>query len=588
MWSPQVSQHPITQQLHWPGYPPMVRRMHRRWIFPPSTRDSAVRRLSHDLDIPAFLAGVLARNGFDDPDAAVDFLQPRLRNLGDPMILPDMPQAAARVVEAIRTKEQIVLYGDYDVDGVSSLTLLHRVLTTLGGRVACFLPLRSEEGYGLSTSGVERCFEEHGPSLLIAVDCGTNSTREAANIRERGADLIILDHHEPAGERPNCVALVNPKFGTDYQYLCSAGLAFKMAHAVLKVKPDTRVDLKDYLDLVALATVADLVPLVAENRILVHRGLLQMAHTRWPGLAALMTVAGVRTPVRGSDIGFRLGPRINASGRLGTALESLKLLLSDDPAESALLADSLDQQNRDRQNVERLLSQEVEAWVTAHFEASRDASIVAGQRDWHHGVLGIVASRIMRQHHRPTLLVGFGDDGLGKGSGRSIEGFSLVETLGLCADHLEKFGGHEMAAGVTVQEGNFETFRQEFEACARERVNEDILTPKLRVDAELDLAEIDLTLLETQGMLEPYGMANAQPVFAARGITPASTPRILKEKHFRLDFQSGRQRVPAIFFHGATRDLPRPPWDVAFTVERNEFNGRVDAQMQVVAIRAAA
>lgn len=562
--------------------------MQRRWIFPSNTRDLAVTRLGRDLGIPDFLARVLARNGFEDSEGAVDFLQPKLRNLGDPFLLPDMAKAAERVHEAIRRKERIALYGDYDVDGVASLALLKRVLTALGGDVACFLPLRAEEGYGLSASGVERCFEEHNPQLLMAVDCGTNSTKEAAGIRSRGADLIILDHHEPSGSRPDCVALVNPKFGPDYHYLCSAGVAFKLAHALLKSSPDTRVDLKEYLDIVALATVADLVPLVAENRILVHRGLEQMARTRWPGLSALMAVAGVRTPIRGGDIGYRLGPRINASGRLGTALESLRLLLSDDPAEASRLADSLDQQNRDRQNVERHLTQEVENWVEANYLASRDVSIVAGRRDWHHGVLGIVASRVMRQHHRPTLLVGFGENGIGKGSGRSIEGISLVETLGKCACHLEKFGGHEMAAGVTVQEDRFEEFRTAFEAYAREIVNEDILTPKLRLDAELAIAEIDFSLLETQGMLEPYGMANSQPVFAVRGVAPSGTPRVLKEKHLRLDFQSGRQRVQAIFFHGATQPLPRPPWDVAFTVERNEFAGRVDAQMQIVAIRAAA
>ncbi len=562
--------------------------MHRRWIFPSTAREPAVQRLGRDLGIPEFLARVLARNGFEHSDGAVDFLQPKLRNLSDPFLLPGMEKAAARVVEAIKRGERVVLYGDYDVDGVASLTLLKRVITTLGGNVACFLPLRAEEGYGLSASGVERCFEEHAPQLLIAVDCGTNSTAEAAGIRRRGADLIILDHHEPSGSRPDCVALVNPKFGTDHHYLCSAGLAFKLAHALLKLSPDARVDLREYLDIVALATVADLVPLVAENRILVHRGLEQMARTRWPGLSALMAVAGVKAPIRGGDIGYRLGPRINASGRLGTALESLHLLLTDDQAEAARLANSLDLQNRERQNVERLLSQEVEAWVGENFQPSRDASIVAGRRDWHHGVLGIVASRVMRQHHRPTLLVGFGDDGRGKGSGRSIEGVSLVETLGKCSSHLEKFGGHEMAAGVTLREEHFEEFRAAFEACARELVNEDILTPKLRLDAELALADIDFSLLETQRMLEPYGMANFQPVFAARGIAPSATPRVLKEKHLRLDFQAGRQRVQAIFFHGAANELPRPPWDVAFTVERNEFGGRVDAQMQIVAIRAAA
>lgn len=566
----------------------MMPPMQKRWIFPNSERDLVVQRLARDLDLPEFFARVLIRNGFTEAEAAVDFLQPRLKALEDPFLLPDMAPAVERTLLAIENRERIVLYGDYDVDGVASLALLKRILTAMGGQVACFLPLRAEEGYGLSASGVERCFEEHSPDFLIAVDCGTNSAREIAEVRRRGADAIILDHHEASSDRPQCAAVVNPKLGPDFHHLCSAGVAFKLAHALLKKSPHPQIDLKDYLDIVALATIADLVPLVGENRIFVHRGLQQMAHTRWPGLSALMVVAGAKPPLRGSDIGFRLGPRINASGRLGTALESLQLLLSDDPQEASRIADSLDRQNRDRQAVEKQLATEVENWVNQHYDAHRDASIVAGQRDWHHGVLGIVAARVMRRHHRPTLLVGFDHEGLGKGSGRSIEGFSLVETLGRCSEHLEKFGGHEMAAGITVQEDRFETFRNSFESAARSLITAEILTPKLRIDAELPLHQISLGLLQTQQTLEPYGMCNPQPIYASRGVAPLSTPRVLKEKHLRFEFAAGRQKVTAIFFNGAENELPRPPWDIAFTIERNEFNGRVDAQMQVVALRHAA
>jgi single-stranded-DNA-specific exonuclease len=562
--------------------------MQRRWIFPSVEGDLAIGRLGRELQIPDFLARVLIRNGFGDFDAAAGFLEPRLARLEDPFLLPEMEPAVSRIRHAIERGEGIVLYGDYDVDGVASLAFLQRILSAFRARVGCFLPLRAEDGYGLSPSGVERCFEEYSPELLIAVDCGTNSAREVATIRKRGADVIVLDHHEVSGERPDCTALVNPKAGSKFSYLCSAGVAFKVAHALLKRWPNPNIDLKDYLDIVALATLADLVPLVGENRILVHRGLQQMARTRWPGLAALMAISNVRPPLRGSDIGFRLGPRINASGRLGTALESLRLLLSDDIREATQVADSLDRQNRARQSVERDLIQEVERWVEEHYDAGSHASIVAGRREWHHGVLGIVAARIMRRHHRPTLLVGFDEGGLGKGSGRSIEGLSLVEALRQCACHLEKFGGHEMAAGVTVQEERFEDFRRAFEISTRERVNDEILTPKLRLDAELPMEDISLSLLEMQELLEPYGMGNSQPVFAARMVTPVAAPRVLKEKHLRLDFRAGRRLLQAIYFRGAEETLPRPPWDVAFTIERNEFNGRVGAQMQIVAIRPAA
>jgi single-stranded-DNA-specific exonuclease len=562
--------------------------MQRQWIFPSADGDAVVGRLSGELSIPVFLARVLIRNGLGDFNAAASFLEPRLRQLQDPFLIPEMEEAVARIRQAIEGREGIVLYGDYDVDGVASLALLQRILTAMGARVSCFLPLRAEDGYGLSPSGVERCFEQYSPELLIAVDCGTNSAREVAVIRTRGADVIVLDHHEVSGERPDCAALVNPKAEGRFHYLCSAGVAFKVAHALLKRWPNPGIDLKDYLDIVALATLADLVPLVGENRILVYRGLQQMARTRWPGLAALMTISNVRPPVRGSDVGFRLGPRINASGRLGTALESLRLLLCDDICEATQVADSLDRQNRERQTVERELIREVEQWVEEHYDASSHTSIVAGRREWHHGVLGIVAARIMRRHYRPTLLVGFDDGGLGKGSGRSIEGLSLVEALRPCACHLEKFGGHEMAAGVTVHQDRFEGFRQAFEISTRERVNDDILTPKLRLDAELSMEDISLSLVQMQELLEPYGMGNSQPIFAARMVTPATTPRILKERHLRFDFRAGRRLIQAIYFRGAEETLPRPPWDVAFTLERNEFNGYVGVQMQVVAIRAAA
>jgi single-stranded-DNA-specific exonuclease len=562
--------------------------MQRRWIFPKIISDPAVGRLGEELKLPEVLAGILVRNACQTSEDVEAFLHPKLRTLSDPTLLPDMSAACTRVLQALERRELIVLYGDYDVDGVTSLALLKRLLCALGGEVECFLPHRVDEGYGLSPSGVARCFEEFSPALLLAVDCGTNSAPEVADIRARGADVIILDHHEPSAARPDCTALVNPKLGDAFHYLCSAGVVFKLAHALLRRIPTSGIDLREYLDLVALATVADLVPLVGENRILVRRGLHQMSNTRWPGLRALMEVADVRGPVRGSDVGFRLGPRINAAGRLGTATAALRLLLAEDPGEAARIASELDRQNGDRRTVEQDVAREVETWIDRHFDAARDASIVAGHPGWHHGVLGIVASRVMRRHHRPTVLIGFDEKGLGKGSGRSIAGFSLVEALGQCAGHLEKFGGHDMAAGVTVRQDRLESFRTLFEQSARQTLTDEILTPKLHLDGELPVEDISLSLLEAQEMFEPYGMSNPQPLYATRGMTPTTAPRILKEKHLQLNFSKGRHRVQAIYFNGAEEELPRTPWDVAFTLERNEFRGQVNAQMKVVAIRSSA
>lgn len=563
--------------------------MQARWIEPDPLDAPSARHLGSELGLPAPLASVLMRRGFvTDQDAAI-YLDPKLKSLSAPEQIPGVPAAVRVLDEALRSKKRIVLYGDYDVDGVTSLALLSRILREMGGDPACFLPSRSEEGYGLSAAGVARCWEEHHPEVLVAVDCGTNSVTEIAMLAQRGVEVVVLDHHESTGTSPSAT-VVNPKIGdTPWHYLCGAGVVFKVAHALLKHAPHPTLDLRDYLDLVALATVADLVPLVEENRIFVHRGLMQLPRSRWPGLRALMDVACVAGPPKGADIGFRLGPRINASGRLGTARDSLELLLTDDPQIARAAAGRLERQNRERQSVERSVVEDAEKWVQDNFDPEHHASIVAGARDWHQGVLGIVAARVMRRHHRPTLVVGFTDDGMGRGSGRSVEGFSLVDALAECGDFLEAFGGHDLAAGLSIREDRFPEFRDQFERVAQRcTTGEEILVPRLHLDAELGLEQIDRNFLDAQDRMEPFGNGNRQPVFFARAIAPASEPRILKEKHFRFDFQMGSGTVSAIFFHGAESPLPRPPWDLAFRVERNTFQGRDEPQIHVVAIRSAA
>jgi len=562
--------------------------MQRQWVLPPATDPLASGRLLRQLEVPSFLASLLVRRGFSDPEAADGYLNPKLRSLGSPELLPGIASAADRVLEAVAKRERIVLYGDYDVDGVTSLAILSRVFKCFGADVACFLPLRVEEGYGLSAAGLERCCTTLHPQLLIAVDCGTTSVREIASLRDRGIDVVVLDHHEPGPRLPDCTALVNPKCGDSLHYLCSAGVAFKLAHVMQKRSQIEGLDLRHFLDMVAMATIADIVPLIGENRILVRHGLQQMAQTRWPGIAALMRVAGVTAPVRGSDVGFRLGPRINAAGRLGPAQEALRLLLTDDLDEASRLADGLDRHNRERQSVERAVSLEADEWIDGNFDPERDVAIVAGRRDWHVGVLGVVASRVMRRHHRPTFIIGFDEAGIGKGSGRSIEGLSLVNLLRECSEHLEKFGGHDMAAGVSIQESAFPAFQEAFASAARKVATEDLLTPRLKLDVEIELHDLDSSLLEFQDSIEPFGSANLQPVFFTRSISPAGTPRVMKEKHLKIDFSAGRRRFPAVFFNAQLDSLPRPPWDVAYTLDWNVWQGRAEAQMRVVDLRKAA
>lgn len=530
---------------------------------------------------------LLKRKGFSSADEVSAFLVPRLRSLSDPFLLPNMSTAVARILEAIDRGERIALFGDYDVDGVTSLALLAEMLRAYGAEPALFLPLRMEEGYGMSPESVERCCAQHDPQLVIAVDCGTSSVAEIASLKARGIDVIVLDHHEPKSALPDCVAIVNPKAAPDspFEYLCSVGIVFKVCHALLKTRPAPGFDLKAQLDLVALGTVADVVPLEKENRIFVQRGMRELATSKRLGVRKLMEVAAVKAPVGAEHIGFRLGPRLNAAGRLATAEKSLRLLLTSDEQEAQELAAFLDTQNRERQAVERTIYEQAEEKLKQTFDPKRDAAIALGSGDWHPGVLGIVASRLARKYHRPTILIAFDPAGLGKGSGRSIEGLSLVEALDRCGSHLEKFGGHEMAAGLAVREQNFETFAAAFRQAARELLSDEDLEPRLHLDHELTFSQLNDELLRWQQALEPFGNANFHPLFFARGIEPAAEPQVLKEKHLVLRLKQKNHFRRAIFFDGATSPLPEPPWDIAFRVTGDEYEGETRLQIQVEAMR---
>jgi len=539
------------------------------------------------LGCPPFLARLLAMRGMADPSEAQRFLDPRLKNLSDPFLLPGMRPAIERILAAIDRGERIVTYGDYDVDGVTSLALFTRILRRMGADPLPFLPLRMDEGYGLSPEGVARCVAQHQPQLLLALDCGTCSVAEIAHLRTLGVDTVVFDHHECKGEQPACVALVNPKLGDDFHYLCSVGIVFKACHALLKLRPVADIDLRDYLDIVALGTVADIVPLRGENRVLVQRGLLQLEKSRWTGIRALIEDAGIAPPFSPADIGFKLGPRINAAGRLASAEQALELLLTDDHARARELAAGLSGQNRERQDVEKAIQMEAERLVGNEFLPEHAAIIVAGD-GWHPGVLGIVASRLSKAYHRATFVIGFDEAGLGKGSGRSIEGLSMVKALDSCAGCLLKFGGHEMAAGLTIQRDRFPEFRDTFLRQARALLTDEQLRPRLYLDAEVALADLHFDFLRHHETLQPFGIGNSQPLFLARNVRAAES-RVLKEKHYRfMLMQNGGGRAQqAIYFGGAQKPLPEPPWDVAFQVARNEFNGRVNLQLEIKGLRSA-
>ncbi|MEX2579345.1 MAG: single-stranded-DNA-specific exonuclease RecJ [Verrucomicrobiales bacterium] len=559
-----------------------------KWVVNPPPDPARVRECAEAFGLAPVVVALALQRGHTEREELERFFHPRLRDLGDPFSLPGVKKASTRILQAIDRDESVMLYGDYDVDGVSSIALLCLVLKAFGLEAKCFLPTRLEEGYGLSVKGIENSLDEETPDLLIAADCGTNSCAEAELLQSRGIDLIILDHHEPSPSgTAKCAALVNPKLGNDFHYLCTVGVVFKVAHALLKERPIPGFDLKEYLDLVALGTIADIVPLEGENRIFARRGLQQLDRTIHPGLDALKSVAGVGTPAKSHDVGFKLGPRLNASGRLNTAAASLDLLLCQDPDEARRLAESLDRQNRDRQALELDTREKAERMIGDLSADSRSHAIVVGARGWHPGVVGIVASRISKRYHRPTFVIGIDENGLGKGSGRSIPGICLVSALDACRDLIEAGGGHGMAAGVSVREEKLDEFRESLIRCVAEQAVGETLVPKLFVDAEISLRELTLDLLDSYEMLRPFGAANPQPLFMARAVRVSQEPRVIKERHLKFRFEQDGVEHDGIYFNGVEEDLPKPPWDIAFTIDRNEWRGRVQLNMVIQAVRKA-
>jgi single-stranded-DNA-specific exonuclease len=537
---------------------------------------------------PPILEHLIRQRGLPSGDDLDGFLNPRLRDLSDPFLIPDMGLAVERLLQAADRVETVCIFGDYDVDGVTSIALMRRILRAYGLEARHFIPRRSSEGYGLSEAAIDRCLAEGPkPDLLITVDCGTVSIAEIALLRERGIDVVVVDHHEPSPlGRPDCAAVVNPKCGNDFTYLCAAGVVFKLGHALLKTRP-ADLDLKELIDLVAVATISDIVPLVGENRLLVRHGLKRLPATLNPGLKALQEVTGMNGHATAMDVGFRIGPRLNAAGRMDVPEDALATLLVDCRRMAFELAEKLDLYNRDRQQYESRIRKEAMDMLGESFDPARDPVIVLGSRDWHPGVVGIVASRLMRQFHKPTFVIAIDGDGIGKGSGRSIEGVSLVDAIHACRDDLLAGGGHAMAAGLSINEEKLPVFRERFAEFVRRTADENVLRPKLHYDAELTFSQLSLEFLSDYDLLQPFGNGNPQPVFISRDVRLSRPPLHMKNHHLRFMLRQGYHEQDAVFFGGGERALPDPPWDIAFTIDRNTFRGRTTLQLIIQDVRAA-
>ena len=560
-----------------------------RWIVTANADPDATRRLAAELRIPDALAAILVQRGLGSPDSAKAFLRPDLERLSDPHRFADMSVAVELLARAVREKRPILVHGDYDVDGQCAAAMLTRVLRSAGGTVHPFVPHRIRDGYDFGSAGLAEA-QRVGAKLIITCDCGITANPAVSASRAAGIDVIVTDHHLPGDELPPANAVLDPRRAdceSEDKNLCGTGVAFKLAQAlvpVLGLSPNLPLH---FLDYVGLATIADVVPLIGENRILVRYGLKKLADSRWVGLRALIETAGLGgKPLRGAHVGFILAPRLNAVGRIGDANDGLRLLLTENPQEAAALARELETINARRQEMDQLILDEAIEIVEKTLQPN-DAAIVLGAETWHPGVIGIVASRLVERYGRPTFLIGWDEVGeFGRGSGRSISGFDLHGALHQVGMHLEKYGGHTMAAGFTIRRDKFDAFRVAFLGVAGELLTPDDLAPSQRVDLELPLASVNEDLERLIRHLEPCGAGNPAPVFGVRNARAVGARRV-GTNHLRFTLDDGSAVLPAIGFRWADavpEDWLTNPLDVAFRLERDDWQGRVTIQARVASL----
>ncbi len=548
-----------------------------------------IARLAREYNLPRAAAAVLADRNLPDAGAIRRFLEPALNDLGDPLLLPGMPAAVARIWRAAEAGESIVIFGDYDADGITSVVVLLQVLRALGAAATPCLSNRLQAGYGFTLPALEQCRRLGDPSLIVTVDTGITAVEACAAARCAGMDVIVTDHHEPGATLPAAAAIVNPKLGNDpaARMLAGVGVVFQLCRALAEDgrragRPAAAaLDLREFLDLVMLGTVADIVPLLADNRILVRHGLSVLNDTRRVGLRALIDCAGLQLPLNVGHVAFGLAPRLNAVGRLRTPAPALELLLTDDAERAQELARELDSANRERQDIESRIFQAAAARIDAAFDPAADFGLVAADDGWHPGVIGIVASRLAARYRRPVVVVAFDADGCGRGSGRGIEECNLLECLRECSGCLDACGGHALAAGLALRRAALPEFQKAFNAAAAARLRGVDLRPVQRVDVWVDLAELDQELLDALDRLRPFGQGCPAPVLAARRLRLAAPARVVGGKHLKLAVTDGRVRQAAIAFGRADTPLPAEGFDLAFQLQQNTWQGVTTLQLSV-------
>lgn len=547
---------------------------------------AASAALAKSVDVPPIVGHLLVQRGVTTPEAARRFLSPGLDQLSDPASLTDMANAVERITRAKDAGERVLIFGDYDVDGITATALLLNGLRRFGiDDVVHGMPLRLTEGYGLGEEHVDAARDD-GVSLIITVDNGISAHAAARRASELGIDLIVTDHHSIENGLPEAVAVLNPKREAESHpawHLCGAGVAFKLSMALNGTPND--------LDIAALGTVSDIVPLLGENRAIVALGLRHMAKHRRLGIEKLAWASKIDLETVSSEqIGFQLGPRLNAAGRLDNALTALKLIMAECPDEARAMAQELDAANSERRQIEQEIHDQAVADLDP-FLREEQRGIVVARRGWHAGVIGIVASRLQRRYGRPVVMIAIDDDGIGRGSARSGPGFDMVGALAACQEHLVQFGGHRAAAGMTIAEDAVDAFRAAFEQEARRQLGDGELLTELEIDMLSAFSEIDSALLGALSRLEPFGHHNPSPLFCSLGVeaVPQSV-RVLKDQHLKLTLRQGGRTFPAIAFgmaeHYYTTDLSRPI-DVAYTPQFNTWRNETTIQLLIRDIRTA-
>lgn len=556
--------------------------MNKKWqIFEPDK--NKIEKIKSKYKVNQLLATILAnRNILKEEDIRL-FLNPTRNDFYNPFLITDMDIAVNRIIKAIENKENITIYGDYDVDGITSITVLKSFLNDIGVEANTYIPNRLIEGYGLNKEAIDK-ISKKGCNLMITVDCGISAIEEIEYANSLGIETIITDHHEAGNEIPKAIAVIdNKRKDSKYPFreLAGVGVVFKLIQAIgitLKLKEESYLK---YLDIVCIGTISDIVPLVDENRVIAKLGLLLVAQTKNIGLRSIINSSGYNK-IDSNTISFGVAPRINACGRMGKAEEALELFLSKDKNEVNELTNKLNEHNRKRQETEKTIFENaVEKIKEEHLDENK--AIIVGGENWHHGVIGIVSSKITEMYFKPSILLSFEEDGIGKGSGRSIPGFDLHEALAKCSDTIEKFGGHSMAVGITVKKDNLEKFKKEFEQIATQSKIDEII-PIINIDAKVDLSDIDKEMVESLKQLEPFGEANKMPVFAFKNLKIDSIRALSEGKHLKLTLKDNNYIINAIGFNiGYLANEYRigDKIDVAGVLEINTFNGVDNLQINI-------